>query len=198
MLRLRDIMARDVITVAPDFPLRDTMELLTARHISGAPVVVNGRVIGVVSLTDLAEFAAGSPGTPTERPDLAEWGEFENIGQVADEDVPPAAFFAEMWDDAGADVATRIAHPEGPEWNALEDHTVADVMNRSMTALASDTPVEHAAETMRRAGIHRVLVVDDGRLVGIVSTKDVSDAVADGRLVNRVYVFGSAAGKRGS
>src|SRR5687767_504781 len=67
MLRLRDIMTREVVTVAPDLSVRDAMELLTSRHISGAPVLSNRKIVGVVSLTDLAELASGSPGVPTER-----------------------------------------------------------------------------------------------------------------------------------
>jgi CBS domain-containing protein len=58
MLRVRDIMTTDVVTLSPDLSLRDAMALLTRRHISGAPVVSAGRVVGVASLTDFADFAA--------------------------------------------------------------------------------------------------------------------------------------------
>jgi CBS domain-containing protein len=199
MLRLQDIMTREVVTVSPELSLRDTMDLFATRHISGAPVVSRGRVVGVVSLTDLAEFAAATPGVPTERPDLAEWGELENPGDwIEDEDVPAAAFFAEQWEDAGADVLQRMEHATGPEWNALEEHTVGEAMNRAVMALPPETPVEHAAGVMRRAAIHRVLVMENGLLLGIVSTRDIADAVADHRLSPRVYVFGRAASRRGS
>jgi CBS domain-containing protein len=191
MLLLRDIMTRDVVTVAPELSVRDAMDLLTTRHISGAPVASTGRVIGVVSLTDLAEFAAGSPGVPTERPELADWGEWESSGDHSEEDEPPAAFFAEFWDDAGADVAERISETDGPEWNVLAEHVVSEVMNRRLCALAPDTPVDRAADAMRNAGIHRVLVMEGDALVGLVSTKDISDAVADRRLTSRVYGFGA-------
>src|SRR5688572_32494737 len=102
MLRLRDIMTSDVVSIGPELTLRDAMDLLTTRHISGAPVVARGKVVGVVSLTDLAESAAGMPGVPTQRPDVAEWGEFDNPGDWVEGDEPPSAFFAEMYDDAGA------------------------------------------------------------------------------------------------
>jgi CBS domain-containing protein len=42
---------------------------------------------------------------------------------------------------------------------------------------------------MRKFGIHRVLVVSRGRLVGIVSAMDIAKAVADSKLTSRVYVF---------
>jgi CBS domain-containing protein len=189
MLALRDIMTRDVVTVSPDLSLRDAMELLTSRHITGAPVVANGRVVGVVSLTDLAEFAAATPGVPTERPELAEWGDFDEPVDWPEGDEPPSTYFAHLWDDAGAEVAERLQSTSGPEWNALEEHTVDEAMNRVISSLPASTPVQRAAEMMQRSGIHRVIVMDDDKLVGVVTTKDISDLVADERFTKRVYVF---------
>jgi CBS domain-containing protein len=58
MLRLRDIMTRDVVSAAPDLTIRDAMELLSERHVSGAPVVDGGKVVGIVSATDLLDLLA--------------------------------------------------------------------------------------------------------------------------------------------
>ena len=58
MLRLRDIMTRDVVSAAPDMTIRDAMELLSERHVSGAPVVDGGRVVGIFSATDLLAVLA--------------------------------------------------------------------------------------------------------------------------------------------
>jgi CBS domain-containing protein len=58
MLRLRDIMTRDVVSAAPYMTIRDAMELLSERHVSGAPVVDGGRVVGIFSATDLLTLLA--------------------------------------------------------------------------------------------------------------------------------------------
>lgn len=58
MLRLRDIMTRDVVSATRDMTIRDAMELLSERHVSGAPVVDCGKVVGVFSATDLLAFLA--------------------------------------------------------------------------------------------------------------------------------------------
>lgn len=60
MLRLRDIMTTELVTVSPELSLRDAMELLVTSHVSGAPVVAQHRVVGVVSATDLLGFAAAT------------------------------------------------------------------------------------------------------------------------------------------
>jgi CBS domain-containing protein len=195
MLRLKDIMTRKLVTLSPEHSLRDAMSLLSSNHISGAPVLSGDKVVGVISLTDLAEFAASAPGVPTERPELAEWGEFGEPGELAEGEEPPAAFFAQLWDDAGADVAERIGSSESPEWNALEEHTVGEAMTRTLQALSPNAPVEFAARHMRGAGIHRVLVMERGALVGIVTTKDITDAVADRKFVTRRFVFARSSPK---
>ncbi len=56
MLKLKDIMTTDVATATPDMTLRDAMSLLSDRHISGAPVIDGGKVVGVFSATDLLAY----------------------------------------------------------------------------------------------------------------------------------------------
>lgn len=189
MLALKDIMTADVVTVSPDLSLRDAMELLTSRHITGAPVVAQGRVVGVVSLTDLAEFVAATPRVPADRADRSESDGLDEPMESLPDEEPPGAYFAQLWEDSDAEVTERLEGTSGPEWNALEEHTVGEAMNRTIVSMPPVTPVEDAAELMRKTGVHRVLVMEGKELVGVVSTKDVSNAVADQKLTKRVYVF---------
>ena len=179
MLRLRDIMTTDVVTVSPETTLREAAELMARRHMSGAPVASDGSVLGVVSATDLLTFVALMPGVPVEH----DAGDGEDI--LDDEPLPPegaeppAAFFAALWADTGNDVNDRFQDGTGSEWNALEEHTVSEVMNPAVYALPPEASVEDAASFMRSADVHRVLVMDGERLAGIVTTKDITNAVAN-------------------
>jgi CBS domain-containing protein len=49
----RDIMTRDVATVAPDTPLAEIATLLERRRIKRVPVLDQGRLVGIVSRSDL-------------------------------------------------------------------------------------------------------------------------------------------------
>jgi len=187
MLTLRDIMTREVITVPPELTLRDTMALFASRHISGAPVVAGGKVLGVVTATDLMDFVAAAPGAPTQR-DVAENAiplEEGIADEIADEDMgveggePPASYFTTMWDDAGADVVERIETPEAPEWSVLDEHVVSEAMTTAVNSLGPQTSVGDAADYMRRTGVHRVLVMQNEVLLGIVTTSDVTEAIAE-------------------
>lgn len=52
-LRIRDVMTPDICIVEPDCPMKDVLEILRLHQISGAPVVSNGVLIGIISLEDL-------------------------------------------------------------------------------------------------------------------------------------------------
>ena len=193
MLRLRDIMTTDLLVFTPEVTLLEAMALLTARHVSGAPVVEGATVVGVVSATDLLQFASALPGVPTERPAPDEaWDEAVPVEPVDDGDEPPGTFFHELWSEASGEVRDRVLGAEGPEWNALAEHVVGEVMNPAVCSMAPDTQVEKAAEYMKTAGIHRVLIMENNRLVGLVSTQDIDNAVADHRLTSQKWVFGPA------
>lgn len=166
MVKLRDIMSRDVVTVTPETTVRDAMELFAKHHVSGAPVVNGESVVGVVSNTDLLLLAATIPPTPP----------------VAGAPLPAAL---------PGDTEPSFG---GPEWNALDDHTVDEAMSTNVVALPKDADATQAAELMRRLGIHRVLVMSGSRMVGIVSAIDVARAVARHRITARRYVFPRGAG----
>lgn len=178
MVTLHDIMSLDVETVTPETTLREVATLFADRHITGAPVVAGDRVVGVVSATDLLEFDAESSGVPRRREEQAEWGGFEEPEEWREGEESPSAFFADLWSDAGAEVGTRLDESDGPEWNVLEEHTVGEVMTRTLCALPSTASARDAARYMLRAGVHRILVMDDATLVGVVTTTDIVKAVA--------------------
>jgi CBS domain-containing protein len=48
-----EIMAKPVISVDPDMDIKYAARLCTRFHLSRAPVIENGEVIGIISLTDM-------------------------------------------------------------------------------------------------------------------------------------------------
>lgn len=64
MLKVRDLMTRDVLHVDPHATIRETAEILATEHVSGAPVVRLGKVVGMISARDLLDFIAALPADP--------------------------------------------------------------------------------------------------------------------------------------
>src|SRR5690606_41405673 len=114
MLRLRDIMTSDVVTVTPETTLRDAMELFSRHHISGAPVMAGTKVLGLISATDILEFAstasrATAQPAPPEIPD--EWPDEENPDTA---EATAAGCMADHWrrrGSAGGEAGTSVPEP---------------------------------------------------------------------------------------
>jgi CBS domain-containing protein len=192
MLKLRDIMTRDLLTVTPELAIRDAMELFITRHVSGAPVLSGNDVVGVVSATDLLSFIAGLP--LSDAPRAADPSAADDSGPTDGEE-PPARYFTDLWSEDYADVTDRFAVPSAAEASPLDAHTVGEAMTRlPVCALPPATPVDVAAAYMRRAQIHRILVMTGPRLEGIVTTTDITNAVADHRVAPPLHVFGTPRG----
>jgi CBS domain-containing protein len=177
-----EVMTPLPVCVGPETTLRDLVELLSEHCISGVPVVAAGNgLVGVVSVSDLVDFMASSPGPPTGRRDVPEWGELEAVehaGEDAREDPAASGYFVDMWEDAGADVVTRFTDVQGPEWDILDEHTVEELMSRALITVSSDAPISDAAQLLLGSAVHRLLVVDDGALRGVVTGNDLLGAWA--------------------
>lgn len=184
MLRVSDLMTAEVLTLDPDMSLRQAVERLEEGDVTGAPVVASGRVVGVVSQTDVLDFHASTPGVPTAetREGVPEdWGGAEIMGEE-DAEEAPSTYFARLWSDSQASLTERFEDPDTPEWDILEEHTVAEVMTRRVVAVRPSASVEEAARTMLAHDVHRILVMEGDRLQGILSSTDLMRAVAEGRL----------------
>ena len=68
------------------------------------------------------------------------------------------------------DVTQLVAEGGDPDTTA-----VTDFMARPIVSVASDATIETAAETMREHTIKRLPVIEDGEVVGIVTTTDLSN-----------------------
>ena len=197
MLTIRDIMTTAVQAVAPDASLRTAMELLTSHHIGGLPVVEGDRVIGVISASDILAFVTAAPPAAPPEPAAALDDDGLLAGDVDDDagDEPSARWLVQLWEDAGAaedaravDLADRFADLP-PDPDLLGAHTVREAMTRGVYALPPTAPAAEAAECMRAAEVHRLLVMEEGRLLGIVTAMDVVRAVARGQVAGRTFAY---------
>jgi len=185
MLRLSNIMTKNVVTATPEMTLREAAELFAAHHISGAPVVSGTKVIGVVSAADILAFTASARAGNAEGDTRLTAGSSGSSSAQDDEALPSASYFTQLWSDASDAVSDRLENPDGAEPDLLDEHTVDEIMSRPLVMLAPDDDVLRAATIMEEKSIHRVIVVADGELVGIVSTLDIVRAVAERTLATR-------------
>ncbi len=180
MKTVRDIMTTDVVTLDERMTLREAIEALSSARVSGAPVTAGNVVVGVASRTDIIEFEADSPGARRRRAPEGDFGVAAMDDPAFDEENDPAIYFVDRWEDSVDDVWSRISETDSRNWDQLEEHSIAEVMSRGLVALGPDASVREAARMMVDKGVHRLLVMRDRDLLGVVSTMDVVRAVADG------------------
>ena len=182
MLTVRDLMRTDVVTLEPEETLRSVVDTLVSAGADGAAVVSGGQLVGVLSLSDVLAFEAAEPGVPTYRPEMAGVGDGDEPGEAEAEE-EASAWFREMWEDVGPDVLARLETTEGPEWDELDQHTVAEVMTRKVLTVAPRASLRHAAHLMDSARVHRLIVTDGAGVLGLLSALDLVHAIAEGQLV---------------
>lgn len=155
-LLARDLMTAAVGTVGPRLTVPELERALTEMRVSGAPVVdERGDLVGVVSRYDIirAESGAGAEAQ-------ALLGYYQEVAGA--EPLPSEA--------------SRLA---GERVRALR---VEDIMVRNLVTVQPDQPAREVAGVLARHRVHRVLVADGRRLLGIVSALDIARAVAEGLL----------------
>jgi CBS domain-containing protein len=152
-LTARDIMTRDIVSIAETATVRELVALLQEHEISGAPVVdARGRITGVVSASD----AAGAVG---------------DTGSIAPERSSPD-FYVHGWEDKINPDELRQLHVED------DGLLVSDIMTTRVYTVPGDAPIAEVARTMVEGHVHRLLVSERDELVGIVSTLDLLRSVA--------------------
>ncbi len=143
-----DVMTRPVVSVAPDQSLVEVETLLIEHRISGVPVVEEGELVGVLSRSDLARVQVLMDSLDGQVTDQLEWTEQADGFQHG----APSEFrgFRQL----------------------LAGLKVKDAMHDEVITCKPATPVGEVAATMLRQHIHRVIVVEENRPVGIVSSLD--------------------------
>ena len=68
----------------------------------------------------------------------------------------------------------------------LPDKLVSSVMSDSVVCVARDEPMDSAARKMVEGHFHRVYVEDGGKLIGVLSTRDIMLAIRDKRVAQPI------------
>jgi len=158
-MTVRELMRFPVHSVPPDMPLRDLEREFLDKQVSGFPVVENSELVGVVSRSDIVRQLA-----------------FERrLAETTSDFYWDQAGFHEQPTESIQQIALRVGQ-------RIEDLYVKDLMSRHLVALPADESLDVAALKFLEHQIHRAPVVDNGRLVGIITSLDLVRLFADRRV----------------
>jgi len=143
----RDMMRTDTITLSPELPLVEAQRVLVEEGISGAPVVDEaGQVVGVVSASDLLRA----------------------VSEEHDTGMTQTSYFRDTLPFSVSDGSQDVEDFQ----DRLEKLTMSDAMTKDIVSVPPGASLREVAATLRNHRVHRVLVVEGTRLLGIISSFD--------------------------
>lgn len=119
MIRAKDMMTKDVVTIGKDSSVLDASKLLTSRSVSSLVVIENGKPVAVVSERDIIQG-----------------------------------------------VLSKKAKAK-------------EIMNKDFLVIPPDTTFYEVTKMLREKNISRFPVVDNNKLIGIITETDIVEATRD-------------------
>lgn len=123
---VKERMSTPVVTIEPETPIMEALNLMRQEGIRRTPVVKKGKMVGIVSDKDLLNAA------PSDATSLSVWEINYLLSQI----------------------------------------TVEDVMTKDVLSVQEDTPIEEAARIMADNKVGGVPIMQDGKIVGIITETD--------------------------
>ncbi len=143
MIKARDIMTKDPITISPRASIVDAVKILLEKGFNGLPVQDDhGRLVGIICQSDLV--------AQQQRLDIP------SVFTIFDGFIPLPG-----WKKAERSFAKMTAL------------TVEEAMTKSLVTASPDTPLEDLASLMVKAKYYSLPVVEHGVLVGIIGKEDI-------------------------
>lgn len=153
-MKVKDFMVRKVYTLNPDDSVLDVIELFSDKGISGAPVIKDGRVDGMVSERDVIKTinVYGKIQTPSEA----------SLG-----------FILSILKSKGEFKGVKRGLKE------LKDVKVKEIMSKEVITVREDEDFNKVVRLIDKYDVNRVPVLnEEGKLVGIVCRADIIKSLA--------------------
>lgn len=143
MLKAKDIMTKQVITVSITTTVLELANLLASKNIGGTPVIDDaGDLLGVVTENDLIDQQKKIH-IPTVITILDSFFYLENPDKMGD------------------------------EMKKIAGSTVGDIYTKKVLTVTEETPLDEIATIMAEKNVHTLPVVDGKRLVGVIGKQDI-------------------------
>jgi CBS domain-containing protein len=143
MLKVKDIMTKEAITVSPDTEIVNAAKILLENRINGMPVIdAFGRLVGIICQSDLVAQQKAIP-------------------------IPSVFTFLESF------IPLTSMKRMDKEMEKIAALTVKEAMTLEPVTVSPETDIEEVAKLMVDKKYHTLPVMDGGKVVGIVGKEDV-------------------------
>lgn len=155
-MQVRNVMTSNPVTTRPEATVREAAARMREHHIGGLPVLAGEHLAGIVTESDILRLL--------------------ETGKISDD----------LWLPSPLEII-EVPIREIINWektrkalSSIGDTPVQAVMHHPVYTVTPETEIEDAASLMLKHHIARLPVMEEGRLVGIVTRRDIVEGIAGG------------------
>jgi CBS domain-containing protein len=154
-MKVRDIMTKEVITLSPENTVGEAVRIFGENKIGGAPVIDDDVLCGIVTDSDVFRNLR------------LRYKEYNiSFPMTVSESMP------------SVDFKTRERTQDlSKAFKAVSKTKVKDIMRKKVISISPNEPVEVVVPLIVDKKINRLPVVEDGKLVGLLSRGDIIRAL---------------------
>jgi CBS domain-containing protein len=158
MKKVREFMNRNVFFVKPNHSIFDVAKVFSKSNISGAPVVEKGKVIGLISISDIIRFMGIK---------------LADSNAVAKAQTSLSLLFLNL---------TKLGKDYlgfKKELGRISKTEVRYMMSKDAVCISPEANLFEAAVLMEKHDVNTIPVVEKDKLVGIIARADLIKALVD-------------------
>lgn len=191
-MQIKNLMSEDLITVDKDQNLSDALKLLRKHNVSRLPVTNNKELVGIISERDIANKLGSSKyeSMPASRLHISsvmvkdvftvpQSMQLEDVAKLMLENgigsVPV------MDDEKMVGIVSKADFVTLATGIAFDKITVKEIMSKELVSVSPTERLIHGRRLMIESHVGRLPVIDDGKLVGMITSKDLMRAFIDFR-----------------
>ena len=194
-LHVSSVMVKDVISVPQTMQLDEVANIMLDNGIGSVPVMDGDKMVGIVSKADFVTLAVDGEYnkictkdlmtkdiktvSPTERLVHARRVSLDSkVGRLPVMDDDELVGMITSKDLMRAFIDFRKNVPEKYQKSQIKEVLIEDIMSTNLTVVGKDTCISEVAKIMMDTGYNGLPVVEDDKLVGIVTQTDILRLIA--------------------
>ena len=192
-MQIKNLMSEELITVDKDQNLSDALKLLRKHNVSRLPVTNNKELVGIISERDIANKLGSSKyeSMPASRLHISsvmvkdvftvpKTMQLEDVAKLMlDNGIGSVPVMDD--DEKMVGIVSKADFVTLATGIAFDKIAVKEVMSKELVTVSPTERIIHARRQMIENHVGRVPVVDDGELVGMITSKDLMRAFIDFR-----------------
>ncbi len=191
-MQIKNLMSEDLITVDKDQNLSDALKLLRKHNVSRLPVTNNKELVGIISERDIADKLGSSKyeSMPASRLHISsvmikdvltvpQTMQLEDVAKLMlDNGIGSVPV---MDDDKMVGIVSKADFVTLATGIAFDKIAVKEIMSKDVIYVSSAERLVHARRVMLEAHVGRLPIIDEDKLVGMITSKDLMRAFIDFR-----------------